>query len=205
MGKFPIALLVIVFELFAISSLQADEQVRRLQEELRKRHLFYGNADGESSPALVSALSRYQAKKGFPVTGVLDSETCGSLRISHLGPHVAPTPFAIAKGDVRGMNGELLPSAAPLFASPTPQTWTLSAMATEPSGTLTPINAASPDLRLPGESRRKKVQAVRELRRTGSGKATNPLVIAYRSLDHAVNLVFHDTQPRKKRPPKKRT
>jgi hypothetical protein len=139
------------------------------------------------------------------VTGLLDFETCGSLGIIHLGPQVAPTPFAVAKGDVRGMNGELLPSSAPLFAQPTPQTWTLSAIATEPSNTLNAANAVSPDIRLPGESRRKKVPAVRERRRSGSSKATNPLVIAYRSLDRAVDLLLHDTQPRKKRPLKKRT
>lgn len=205
MGKFPIALLIIVSELVAVSSLQADEHVRRLQEELRKRHLFYGNADGEYSPALVTALSRYQAKKGFPVTGRLDSETSSSLGISHPAPRVAPTPFVVAKGDVRGMNGESLPSSTPLFVLPSPQISMVSEMPPQPLTNLTAANTDSPDIRLPGESRRKKVRAVREARPTGSSTAPNPFVIAYRSLDHAVDLVLHDTKPRKKRPLKKRT
>src|SRR5204863_323009 len=117
MGKFAAALLITALQLSAVDRVWGDEQVLRLQEELRKRHLFFGNPNGEFSPALVMALSRYQNKKGFPVTGVLDFETCASLGISAPGPQIAPTPFVVVKtGDIRGVNGELLPSATPLFA-----------------------------------------------------------------------------------------
>src|SRR3954464_11693961 len=104
MGRLPTSLLIIVFQLLVISYIRADEQVRQLQEQLQKRHLFFGNANGEFSPALTTALSRYQGKKGFPVTGRLDSDTCASLRIPQVGPYVAPTPFVVAKtGEVRGL------------------------------------------------------------------------------------------------------
>jgi peptidoglycan hydrolase-like protein with peptidoglycan-binding domain len=203
MGKLPIALVSIVFQLLAIACVQADEQVRRLQEELRKRHLFYGNPDGEFTPALATALSRYQIKKGFEVTGLLDSETCASLGIAHSGPHVAPTPFVVAKtGDVRGVNGELLPGSTPLLALPTPQVWLLPGIAEEASK-LTPPETRSRDIRPPAEGRTERVQARRGRRQ--AGEAANPLVMAYKSVDHAVKLILHDTQPKKKRSLKKRT
>lgn len=60
---------------------RADEKVRQVQEELRKRNLYFGNVDGQVSPELASALKRYQARKGFQVTGTVDEETSASLRI----------------------------------------------------------------------------------------------------------------------------
>ena len=38
---------------------RADETVRQVQEELRKRNLYFGNIDGQTSPVLVDALKRY--------------------------------------------------------------------------------------------------------------------------------------------------
>ena len=68
--------------LLSISSFaQADETVRQVQEELRKRNLYFGNIDGQSSPVLVDALKRYQARKGFAVTGTVDRDTATSLHI----------------------------------------------------------------------------------------------------------------------------
>ena len=204
MGKFPIALLVIVLELFLTSSIPAEEQVRHLQEELRKRHLFYGNPDGEFSPALVTALSRYQTKKGFPVTGLLDSETCASLGITYFGPHVAPTPFVVAKaGDVRGMNGELLPSSTPLFVFPSSREWPPSAMLAQEASKPAPPDTRPRDIRPPAEGRSQKVQAGHGQRRPDKA-TTNPFVIAYKSVDRAVKLIVHDTQPKKKADRKKR-
>jgi len=68
--------------LLSISSLaRADETVRQVQEELRKRNLYFGNIDGQSSPVLVDALKRYQARKGFAVTGKVDQDTATSLHV----------------------------------------------------------------------------------------------------------------------------
>lgn len=66
----------------SISSLaRADETVRQVQEELRKRNLYFGNIDGQTSPVLVDALKRYQTRKGFAVTGKVDADTAISLHI----------------------------------------------------------------------------------------------------------------------------
>jgi peptidoglycan hydrolase-like protein with peptidoglycan-binding domain len=55
--------------------------VRQVQEELRKRNLYFGNIDGQTSPVLDDALKRYQARKGFAVTGKVDHDTATSLHI----------------------------------------------------------------------------------------------------------------------------
>jgi len=63
------------------SPARADETVRQVQEELRKRNLYFGNVDGQTSPVLIDALKRYQARKGFGVTGKVDNDTATSLHI----------------------------------------------------------------------------------------------------------------------------
>src|SRR5256714_11721759 len=60
---------------------RADETVRQIQEELRKRNLYFGNIDGQTNPLLVTALKRYQARKGFAVTGKADANTATSLHV----------------------------------------------------------------------------------------------------------------------------
>jgi peptidoglycan hydrolase-like protein with peptidoglycan-binding domain len=68
--------------LLSISSLaRADETVRQVQEELRKRNLYFGNIDGQTSPVLVDALKRYQTRKGFTVSGKVDADTATSLHL----------------------------------------------------------------------------------------------------------------------------
>lgn len=61
---------------------RADEATRAVQEELRRRHLFYGNIDGRETPGLTAALKRYQERKGFRQTGVADPETLRSMGLS---------------------------------------------------------------------------------------------------------------------------
>ncbi|MDP9099941.1 MAG: peptidoglycan-binding protein [Verrucomicrobiota bacterium] len=68
--------------LLSISSVaRADETVRQVQEELRKRNLYFGNIDGQTSPVLADALKRYQTRKGFAVTGKVDADTTTSLHV----------------------------------------------------------------------------------------------------------------------------
>jgi len=59
-----------------------DEQVRRAQEELRKRNLYFGEIDGRRSDETTGALRRYQQRKGFSATGELDTDTLASLQIT---------------------------------------------------------------------------------------------------------------------------
>ncbi|MFN2475039.1 MAG: peptidoglycan-binding domain-containing protein [Chthoniobacterales bacterium] len=61
---------------------RADESTRAVQEELRRRHLYYGNIDGRETPGLTEALQRYQERKGFRQTGVADPETLRSMGIN---------------------------------------------------------------------------------------------------------------------------
>lgn len=61
--------------------LRADETIRQVQEELRKRNLYFGNIDGRTSDELAGALKRYQNRKGFVVTGSVDQETANSLHV----------------------------------------------------------------------------------------------------------------------------
>ena len=67
---------------------RADETVRQVQEELRKRNLYFGNIDGQTSPVLIDALKRYQGRKGFAVTGKVDQDTATSL-------HIQPAKVAV--------------------------------------------------------------------------------------------------------------
>jgi peptidoglycan hydrolase-like protein with peptidoglycan-binding domain len=204
MGKFPIALLIVVFQQLAVMPAQADEQVRRLQEELRKRHLFYGNLDGEFGPDLGAALSRYQTKKGFPVTGLLDAETCASLGIIKGPTPVAPTPFVVAKtGDVRGMNGELLPSWTPLFAPATDCAFPGDSGPADDK-TIAPVrpNKTAKETQSAGKGARPRTRTA--ARGANARRESNPFVLAYHSVDHALKFVFRDSTSRKKRDPKKR-
>lgn len=116
MGKYLTSLLILTTSLLLPDEIFADEQVRRVQEELRKRHLFYADADGEKGAALALAVRRYQQKKGFSPTGVIDSVTLASLGIPQATSSAASTPIAIGKrGEVHDANGERLPSYPPFL------------------------------------------------------------------------------------------
>jgi peptidoglycan hydrolase-like protein with peptidoglycan-binding domain len=65
----------------ATASLRADEGIRQVQEELRKRNLYFGDIDGQNTDELTGALKRYQKRKGFAVTGTISPDTAASLRI----------------------------------------------------------------------------------------------------------------------------
>jgi peptidoglycan hydrolase-like protein with peptidoglycan-binding domain len=70
------------------SSVLADEETRQVQEELRKRHLFFRDIDGKPSAEYALAIKRYQQRMGFAQSGVADAFTLYSLGIGE------PTPPA---------------------------------------------------------------------------------------------------------------
>ncbi len=86
---------------------RADEVTRRLQEELRKRNLYFGDVDGRGSSQLAAALHRYQERKGFSSTGEADADTLYSLNIprpAEVPPRLAtaaPSPVAPPPLDAR--------------------------------------------------------------------------------------------------------
>jgi peptidoglycan hydrolase-like protein with peptidoglycan-binding domain len=79
MLRFLTSLLLLSLPLLSLA--RADETVRQVQEELRKRNLYFGNIDGQNNAVLTAALKRYQARKGFNVTGKVDRDTATSLHI----------------------------------------------------------------------------------------------------------------------------
>ena len=116
MGKYLTSLLILASSLLLPDEIFADEQVRQVQEELRKRHLFYADANGEKGSALTIALKRYQEKKGFSPTGIIDAVTLASLGIPIAAPFAATTPVVVGnRGQIHGANGESLPSYPPFL------------------------------------------------------------------------------------------
>ncbi|MBV9126885.1 MAG: peptidoglycan-binding protein, partial [Verrucomicrobia bacterium] len=84
----------------------ADEVVRQVQEELRRRNLYYGDIDGRNSRAVASALRRYQERKGFPVSGAPDDETLHSLGIAPPAATVVQTSGSGGGGDNQAASRE---------------------------------------------------------------------------------------------------
>jgi hypothetical protein len=75
----------------SVSSL-ADEQIRRIQEELRKRNLYFGEIDGQKTEETVRALRHYQERKGFKPTGEPDEDTWNALNLGAANAPVAAGP-----------------------------------------------------------------------------------------------------------------
>ena len=75
---------------FTLPTLPAQDETRSLQEELRRRSLYFGNIDGRDSAELQEATRRYQGRKGFPATGRPDRETLRSLGLVPRGPNEPP-------------------------------------------------------------------------------------------------------------------
>lgn len=63
----------------------ADDQVRSVQEELRRRKLYFGDVDGRETSEVDEAVKRYQKKKGLNTAGVRDTETLRSLGLAGRG------------------------------------------------------------------------------------------------------------------------
>lgn len=78
-----------------------DEQVRRVQEELRKRNLYFADIDGKKSKEMTVAIRRYQERKGFAPTGELDAETLRSLDLA------PPEPVGEALPDVPVLKSDM--------------------------------------------------------------------------------------------------
>jgi hypothetical protein len=79
-------ILLLICALSSWSSAFADEETRQVQEELRKRHLFFRDIDGRPGPEYSLALKRYQQRQGFAQTGFADEMTLYSLGIGEAAP-----------------------------------------------------------------------------------------------------------------------
>ena len=78
----------------------ADEQLRKVQAELKGEGFFYGDVTGETSSETTAALRRYQIRHGLEVTGSVNKETLGALGLGGAKPAPAaappPPPKAVA-------------------------------------------------------------------------------------------------------------
>ncbi len=99
--------------------LRADDSIRAVQEELRKRNLYYGDVDGRQTPSFLEALKKYQERKGFAVTGEPDADTLRSMGISvpEAGSDLPDVP--ILRSD-RSMNSDRAATEAPAPQPPRP-------------------------------------------------------------------------------------
>jgi peptidoglycan hydrolase-like protein with peptidoglycan-binding domain len=84
---------ILTLAAFLLSSwgIRGEETTRSVQEELRRRNLYFGDVDGRDSNEVSEAVRRYQRKKGLSVTGQHDRETLLSLGLASRS-HDEPPP-----------------------------------------------------------------------------------------------------------------
>ena len=90
-----IALFTVTIGLSLAAAVLADDNVREVQTKLSDEGLYFGEVDGAYSSDLSAALTRYQVRKGLPITGQLDVETAGTLGAK---PAVGPSTAAAEPG-----------------------------------------------------------------------------------------------------------
>ena len=258
MGKCFTSLLALVALLFPLDS-SANEQIQRVQQELRRRLLFFDDLNGEYTPALTTAIKRYQEKKGFASTGIIDLEVLASLGISGAAPLTVQVIGSQQNHGMYGPYGDALPVSATADArrldspavaqlnvesampdeedwaqEPEPPGEAISATPGEGDDPPFPVNFELTNERIhrsaradmptavvlaapPGaewkigameESRAEKAgkpkRRVRKAPRVRQRKETNPIVLAFRSVDRVMRNVFAGTsQPKKRATPKR--
>src|SRR4029434_1852540 len=90
--KNRIALFTITIGLSLAAAVRADDNVRDVQTKLSEEGFYSGEIDGAYSSDLSAALSRYQIRKGLPITGQLDADTSEALGAKPaVGPSTAGT------------------------------------------------------------------------------------------------------------------
>ena len=95
----------------------ANEETRQVQEELRKRHLFFREIDGRPSAEFALAIKRYQQRMGFAQTGVADEVTLYSLGI---GEPASPAEGAPSLPDMPVLKSDAGVPETKTAAPPTP-------------------------------------------------------------------------------------
>ena len=132
--------------------LRADEMMRQVQEELRKRHLYFGDIDGRYTPEVAAALRRYQQAKGFPPDGTADETTLRSLTLLPPAPAdrtLSPLPdIPVFRSDERlpqdGASSNDVPPALAKNLEPAPTTVPLSTPTPTPAPPPASLSAQRP-------------------------------------------------------------
>lgn len=70
----------------------ADDQLRRVQTELKNQGFYYGEVTGEASAETTAALRRYQIRHGLEVTGAPNQQTLGALGLGGARPAAPAAP-----------------------------------------------------------------------------------------------------------------
>ena len=198
MGRTPVSLISIIVQLCLLHVLSADDHVRQVQEELRKRHLFSGEANGRTSPALTAAVARYQRIKGFVRSGMIDSETRASLGIVDPPPSIASTPQVFDSADgARGANGERLPISLSSLAVTDERAVQVDQAMFEPDHAA--IGRAEPAVDNPTPKRtRPRRQTANRVRSAVRARHSNPLSLAFQTIDRAMKHLRGDASPKRK-------
>jgi peptidoglycan hydrolase-like protein with peptidoglycan-binding domain len=71
--------------------LNADPKIAAVQQALKSHVLFLGEVTGEIDNATAAAITRFQARRGFEVTGELNEETLKALGLDGAPPVSAAT------------------------------------------------------------------------------------------------------------------
>jgi peptidoglycan hydrolase-like protein with peptidoglycan-binding domain len=99
---------------FCNPAARGDEQMRRAQEELRKRNLYFGDIDGRQTPETAAAIHEYQRRKGFGATGEIDTVTADSLKLPAGNLPDAPvlrSDVALTKSEREKLKAQPAPAA----------------------------------------------------------------------------------------------
>jgi peptidoglycan hydrolase-like protein with peptidoglycan-binding domain len=102
----------------------ASEEMRQVQEELRKRNLYFGDIDGKATTETEGALRRYQERKGFPASGELCPLTRQSLNLAQLSESAEATNWpeeTVLKSDAARRVSEADQKFLEAIAEETPQ------------------------------------------------------------------------------------
>jgi len=214
MGKGLAALLIAATELFLAHSAVAHEQTRRVQEQLRYRHLYYGNPNGEYTPELRAALKRYQARKGLEATGLIDSDTLDVRFFEQEQIKISLPPFEADQLRLGYDPAEIL-ALRQCRHDGIPPFQTGFNLVDEPTccaalgcgGVSVALQspdaaawqfAANPDGQL-GPAGSKANRSHRRGRHLLARKETNPIILAYNSVNRAMHSFFGDSSRKKKR------
>jgi peptidoglycan hydrolase-like protein with peptidoglycan-binding domain len=95
-------------------SARADEQTRSVQESLKEQGFYYGSVDGQPGTETTAAIRRYQIRNGLEVSGQLNAETLGSLKVTAKNTPPAITSVPDSNGaPVETDNGFRAPPKTP--------------------------------------------------------------------------------------------
>lgn len=81
---------LVAVTLCGIGLVRADENVRAVQSKLKEGGFYFGDLNGTYGTDTSAAVTRYQIRKGLPISGKLDAETSKSLGVAAGQTNAAP-------------------------------------------------------------------------------------------------------------------